>query len=60
MAYVEADFSGNNAPGVYLAVEGDYSNNFTIPSDAEQIMITKQVDADGCLNGEVQMLLTAL
>jgi general secretion pathway protein G len=46
--------------GIYAGAQGDYSNNHTIPSEAEQKMITKGFDADGCLNGEAQLLLWRL
>ncbi len=47
-------------PGVYVGVQGDYSNNNTIPPDAEQDMIDSNFDSEQCLNGESQMLLWAL
>lgn len=46
--------------GIYAGAQGDYSNNNTVPSSAEQKMITKGFDADGCLNGESQLLLWRL
>lgn len=46
--------------GIYIGVQGDYSNNNTIPAYAEQIMLNQGYDSDGCLNGESQMLLIPL
>ncbi len=47
-------------PGVYVGIQGDYSNNNTIPPSDEQEMLDKQYDSDGCLNGESQMKLFGL
>ena len=46
--------------GIYIGVQGDYDNNNTIPSYAEQIMLNQGYDSDGCLNGESQMILIPL
>jgi prepilin-type N-terminal cleavage/methylation domain-containing protein len=46
--------------GIYIGVQGDYSDNNTIPSYAEQSMLNQKYDSDGCLNGESQMLLMPL
>ena len=46
--------------GVYVGVQGDYSNSNTIPASAEQILLDEGHDADGCLNGEAQMILIKL
>ena len=43
--------------GVYVGIQGDYSNNNTIPSSAEQKMMDLGYDADGCVNGETQLFL---
>lgn len=48
------------APGIYIGIQGDYSNQHTIPAYAEQLMIDQQYDSDGCLNGESQMILIDL
>jgi prepilin-type N-terminal cleavage/methylation domain-containing protein len=42
-------------PGIYIGIQGDYTNRHTIPADAEQWLIDKQLDKDGCLNGESQL-----
>lgn len=47
-------------PGIYAGVQGDYSNNNTIPAAAEQEMLDQEYDFDGCLNGEAQMVLILL
>ena len=46
--------------GVYMGIQGDYSNNNTVPLEEEQQMIGMGLDQDGCLNGEVQMKLLSL
>ncbi|PIS22574.1 hypothetical protein COT50_01165, partial [candidate division WWE3 bacterium CG08_land_8_20_14_0_20_41_10] len=48
------------SPGVYIGVQGDYTDQNTIPASAEQDMIDKNLDSDNCLNGESQMLLIKL
>lgn len=44
-------------PGIYIGVQGDYSNNNTIPQMAEQTMIDNRYEDELCINGESQMLL---
>ena len=52
---------GCNVPaGIYIGVQGDYNNQNTIPASAEQLMLDRGLDSDGCLNGEPQMLLIKL
>lgn len=46
--------------GIYIGVQGDYSDQNTIPNSAEQLMLDRGLDSDGCLNGESQMLLIDL
>jgi len=46
--------------GIYAGAQGDYQNNSTIPPTAEQKLITKGYDADGCIDGESQLLLWKL
>ena len=48
------------APGVYIGVQRDYSNNNPIPSHAEQRMLDDGVDKDLVLNGEAQLLVLKL
>jgi len=43
--------------GIYVGVQGDYSNLHTLPSTQEQRMLTKGFDADRCYNGEAQLFL---
>lgn len=50
----------NIPPGIYIGVQGDYNNQNTIPASAEQLMLDRGLDSDGCLNGESQMLLRKL
>ena len=45
------------SPGIYAGAQGDYQNNNTIPNDAEQNLLDSDIDNDGCLNGESQLLL---
>lgn len=47
-------------PGIYMGAQGNYTNTNTIPQEAEQQLIDKKLDSDGCLNGESQMLLFPL
>lgn len=47
-------------PGIYIGVERDKGNKNPISSYAEQIMINKGYDDDGCLNGEAQLMLFPL
>lgn len=47
-------------PGIYVGIQGDYNNQNTIPASAEQLMLDRGLDSDGCLNGESQMLLRKL
>jgi len=44
-------------PGCYVGIQRDYSDNNPIPSSSEQIMVDKDFDADGHVNGEVQLLM---
>jgi len=46
--------------GVYIGVQGNYINQNTIPVSAEQEMVEKNLDYDGCINGEAQMQLVGL
>jgi len=47
--------------GIYAGAQGYYGDTKgTVPSSAEQKMIDKNFDADGCLNGESQLLLWRL
>ena len=48
------------SPGIYVGVQGDYSNNNIIPNYAEQLMVDQGFDRDGCINGESQIILQAL
>ena len=48
------------APGIYIGMQGDYSDNNKIPADAEQELLNKHLDSDNCLNGESQLLLHKL
>jgi prepilin-type N-terminal cleavage/methylation domain-containing protein len=43
--------------GVYIGVQGDYSNNNTISPESERILIDQRVDLDKCINGESQLVL---
>lgn len=43
--------------GIYAGVQGNYSNQNTIPASAEQELISKGYDGDGCINGESQLIL---
>jgi len=44
-------------PGIYAGIQGDYDNNNTVPQSAEQEMTSRGYDADGCVNGEVELIL---
>ncbi|GMR19177.1 MAG: hypothetical protein BMS9Abin34_307 [Patescibacteria group bacterium] len=44
-------------PGIYAGIQGDYSNNNTIPQSAEQELVNLNYDGDGCINGESQLIL---
>lgn len=46
--------------GIYAGSQGDYSNNNTVPAEAEAKLIELKVDNDGCVNGESQLLLQIL
>lgn len=46
--------------GLYIGIQGDYSGNNEILDTSEQRMIDEGIDGDGCLNGEVQLLLWPL
>ena len=50
----------NVPPGIYIGVQGDYKDQNPIPASAEQLMLDRGLDSDGCLNGESQMLLKKL
>jgi prepilin-type N-terminal cleavage/methylation domain-containing protein len=45
------------AAGIYIGIQGDYSNNNTLPTHVEQRMLDDGVDRDGVLNGEAQMFV---
>jgi len=45
--------------GVFLGIQGDYSNFNTIPPAAEQMLIGGKFEAEQCLNGESQLMLKA-
>lgn len=47
-------------PGIYVGIQGDYTNQNTIPADQEQEMIDKGFDSEQCLNGESQMRIWSL
>lgn len=47
-------------PGIYVGVQGNYSNNNTLPAEAEQRMISQNIEAEACFNGESQLLLWPL
>ena len=47
-------------PGIYIGVQGDYDNNNTLSSAAEQRMIAQNIEAELCENGESQLLLWPL
>lgn len=47
-------------PGIYVGIQGDYTDNYMIPSDAEKQMLNLKVDNDGCLDGESEMMLSGL
>lgn len=49
-------------PGIYIGAQGDYNNLHTIPPEAEQELINKKLDNDGCstLNGESQIWLGSI
>ena len=47
--------------GVYIGIQRYYGDTGgTIPSSAEQYLLDKGIDADGCLNGEAQVLIKRL
>lgn len=47
--------------GIYAGAQGYYGDTSgTVSASSEQKMITKGFDADGCLNGEAQLLLWSL
>jgi prepilin-type N-terminal cleavage/methylation domain-containing protein len=48
--------------GIYAGAQGYYGDvsGTTVPSSAETKMVAKGFDADGCLNGESQLLLWRL
>lgn len=43
--------------GIYVGVQGDYTNSNTITTTGENKMIDKGFDAEACVNGESQMFL---
>ncbi|RME30246.1 prepilin-type N-terminal cleavage/methylation domain-containing protein [Candidatus Parcubacteria bacterium] len=49
-------------PGIYLGVQRDRSDTreSAVPEEDEQYFLDKGLDADGCLNGEIQFLLQRL
>lgn len=47
-------------PGIYMGIQRDYGDQNPISPTAEQRMIDLGLDADNCLNGEVQMVLIRL
>ena len=47
-------------PGIYMGIQRDYDNQNPIPSSVEQKLLDLGYDADGCLNGEAQLLLIKL
>lgn len=48
------------SPGVYIGIQRDYADANPITARAEQMMLDSGADADGCLNGEAQMILFRL
>ena len=50
----------NVPPGVYIGIQRDYADVNPISAAAEQLMLDQHMDADGCLNGEAQILLFRL
>ena len=48
------------APGCYVGIQRDYSDNNPIPTASEQRMVTEGFDADGAVNGEAQLLMVNL
>lgn len=46
--------------GIYIGVQRDYDDENPITPYAEQIMVNKGYDYDGCVNGEAQMILYPL
>lgn len=46
--------------GIYIGIQRDYADENPISSTAEQIMIDRGIDFDGCLNGETQLVLVPL
>ncbi len=47
-------------PGIYMGVQGDYTDGNMIPQNAEKILLDQKHDNDNCLNGESEMLLMGL
>lgn len=47
-------------PGIYIGIQGDYADTHFINSVAEQYLVAQKLDADGCVNGESQLLLFKL
>jgi prepilin-type N-terminal cleavage/methylation domain-containing protein len=47
-------------PGIYFGVQGDYAGNHTIPVESETKMVAEKYDADGCVNGEAELLMQRL
>ena len=46
--------------GVYIGIQRDYADVNPIPPAGEQAMLDSRIDADGCLNGEAQVILFRL
>lgn len=47
-------------PGIYIGIQRDYADLNPISTVAEQWMLDRKIDMDGCLNGEAQLLLERL
>lgn len=47
-------------PGLYIGIQGDYSDNNRVPPHVEQRMLDDGVDRDRVLNGEVQLFVQAI
>jgi len=50
----------NVDPGIYIGVQGDYSNNNIISLRGEEYMIDHSIEGEKCLNGESQIPLLSL
>ncbi len=61
------DFNNWNVPtvrygctvpaGIYIGTQRNYDDSNPIPQDQEQWFLDQKMDADNCLNGEVQLML---